>query len=138
MFHRLGDLPYPQRPEEIAPIMRTSFEAFDRDREFVRAYFSTELGRTARSRGRPRRIEAIRAALRPLTDGLDEQRRTEVEAVVAYLASIQAWITMQDEFGLSGEGVGRAITWAINTLLNDLRAQQSEQQNQPQSERSEP
>jgi AcrR family transcriptional regulator len=120
LFQRLGDLPYPQTPGEIAPVMAQSFVAFDADPDFVRAYFSTNLGRTARSRGRKRRIEAIRAALRPLTGRLPDSERVGAEAVIAYLASIQAWITMQDEFSLTGAQVGEAITWAITTLLADL------------------
>jgi AcrR family transcriptional regulator len=122
MFQRLGRLPYPEVPEEIAEVMRKSFEAFDADRDFVRAYFSTELGRTARTRGRRRRVNAIRAAMQPVTAGLPASHRAEAEAVIAYLASIQAWITMQDEFGLSGEQVGEAVSWAINTLLADLQS----------------
>jgi AcrR family transcriptional regulator len=121
LFQRLGDLPFPQRPEEIASIMRQSFVAFDRDPAFTRSYFDTELGRAARSLGRPDRIAAIVASLRPLTAGLAEGRRVEVEAVIAYLASIQAWITMRDEFSLTGEQIGNAVTWAIDTLLADLR-----------------
>jgi AcrR family transcriptional regulator len=122
MFQRLGDLPYPHTPEEIAPIMARSFETFDRDVAFVRAYFSTELGRTARTRGRRRRVESIQAALRPLTSRLSEEERAAAEAIISYLASIQAWVTIQDEFGLTGAQVGRAVTWAIETLLAELEA----------------
>jgi hypothetical protein len=103
--------------------MRQSFAAFDVDPDFVRAFFLTELGRTARSRGRPKRIEAIQAALRPLTGDLDPARRLAYEAVIAYLASIQAWLTITGEFGLTGAQVGQGISWAITTLLADLRAQ---------------
>lgn len=142
MYQRLGAIPYPQSPEEIASVMEQSFVAFDADRAFVRAYFSTELGRTARSRGRRRRIEAIQAAMAPLTTGLDEPSRREAEAVISYLASIQAWVTMQDEFGLTGAQVARAVTWAIDTLLADLRNQphQRDQQHKrnQQHERREP
>jgi AcrR family transcriptional regulator len=120
LFQRLGDLPYPRTPNEIAPIMARSFAAFDADRAFVRAYFSTELGRTARMRGRRRRVEAIQVALRPLTSRLAEEDRVAAEAIISYLASIQAWVTIQDELGLTGAQVGRAVTWAIGTLLADL------------------
>lgn len=120
MFQRLGNLPYPRTPDDIAPIMAQSFVAFDADPAFVRTYFSTELGRTARTRGRKRRTQAIRAALGPLTRGLPDGERVEAEAIIGYLASIQAWMTMQDEFELTGAQVGSAVTWAINTLLADI------------------
>jgi AcrR family transcriptional regulator len=124
LFQRLGDLPYPRTPHEIAPIMAQSFVAFDADPAFVRTYFSTDLGRTARTRGRKRRIQAIQAALQPLTERLPESERVAAEAVIAYLASIQAWVTMQDEFSLTGAQVGEAVTWAIDTLLKDLEARE--------------
>jgi AcrR family transcriptional regulator len=126
MYQRLGHLPYPRTPEEIAEVMRASFRAFDTDREFVRAYFSTELGRSVRSRGRRRRVDAIRAAMSPVTANLSSSQRDGVEAVIAYLASIQAWITIQDEFGLSGEQIGEAVSWAITTLLADLQSRQDQ------------
>jgi AcrR family transcriptional regulator len=132
----LGDLPYPKTPEEIAVGMERSFVAFDADPSFVRMYFTTELGRTARKRGRQRRIEAIQAALRPVTAGLPDDQRRNVEAVIAYLASIQAWLTMEEEFGLSGAQVGKSVTWAINTLIENLRKQQMGQERSalPESE----
>ncbi len=100
--------------------MVQSFTAFDLDPDFVRAFFVTNLGRTARSRGRRVRIEAIQAALKPLTAKMEEERRREVEAAIAYLAGIQPWLTLQVEFGFTGAQVGRAVSWAITTLLADL------------------
>jgi AcrR family transcriptional regulator len=125
-YRRLGDLPYPRTPDEIAQVMQRSFKSFDTDPDFVRSYFLTNLGRTARVRGRKRRVEAIQAALRPATAGLDEEQRVAAEAIIAYLASIQAWITIQEEFGLTGAQVGQAVSWAIATLLSDLRLQQEQ------------
>jgi AcrR family transcriptional regulator len=122
MFQRLGNLPYPRTPEEIAPIMAQSFRAFDVDPAFVRTYFFTDLGRSARNRGRRRRIAAIQAALQSVTERLPASERVAAEAVIAYLASIQAWVTMQEEFSLTGAQVGDAVTWAITTLLADLES----------------
>jgi hypothetical protein len=62
----------------------------------------------------------------PVTANLSSSQRDGVEAVIAYLASIQAWITMQDEFGLSGEQIGEAVSWAITTLLADLQSRQDQ------------
>src|SRR5690242_14299805 len=39
LYFRFGALPFPETPGEIADVMRHSFQAFDGDRAFVRAYF---------------------------------------------------------------------------------------------------
>jgi AcrR family transcriptional regulator len=123
-LRQLGDLPYPQTPDDIATGMHKSFIAFDADAKFVELYFTTELGRTARRRGRARRVVAIQAALRPVTAGMDENRRRGAEGVIAYLASIQAWLTMREELGIDGVLAGESIAWAIQTLVDDLRRKQ--------------
>jgi hypothetical protein len=89
--------------------MRQSFITFDADPNFVQMYFTTELARATRRCGRPRRIEAIQAALHPITSGLDDARRRGAEAVIAYLASIQAWLTIREEFCVSGPEVGECV-----------------------------
>lgn len=32
-----------------------------------------------------------------------------------------AWVTMRDEAGLEGREVGKALEWAMRTLIDDLR-----------------
>jgi hypothetical protein len=41
--------------------------------------------------------------------------------VLAYLHNLLAYTTLREENNLSGEGIGRAIGWAIRTLVEDLR-----------------
>ena len=35
-----------------------------------------------------------------------------------------AWLSMRDEAGLDGAGVGAAVGWAMQTLQDDLRLRQ--------------
>lgn len=119
--HVMGDIPYPGSPEEVVQVVEQAFPAFDHNPALVKAFFISQLGRSARSRGRARRIQAIGNALQEVTSGLDEPLRTEVIAVIAHLSSLQTWLTMTEEFGLTGAQVGQAVVWAIQTLLADVR-----------------
>ncbi len=114
---RVGTAPYPRTPEEIVAIIQRDFGVFDEFPGLVQALFLSDLGRSARSRGRAQRLKAIRESLAEVTRDLDEPKRTRVIAVVAYLASLQSWVTMTTEFGLSGAEAGQAVAWAIRALL---------------------
>lgn len=118
--HVMGDIPYPSTPDEVVQVVEQGFPAFDQNPALVKAFFISQLGRSARSRGRARRIQAIGKALEEITSGLNESRRTEVVAIIAHLSSLQTWLTMTEEFDLTGAQVGEAATWAIKTLLADV------------------
>lgn len=51
-----------------------------------------------------------------------ESRRAA--AVVAHLCSSATWIALQDEAGLSPDESREAVTWALDTLVADLRRRQ--------------
>jgi AcrR family transcriptional regulator len=122
----MGEIPYPASPEEVVQVIERAFPAFDQNPALVKAFLISQLGRSARSRGRARRIQAIRSALEEITNGLGEPRRTEVVAVIAHLSSLQTWLTMTEEFGLTGAEVGEAVTWAMKTLLASLTSSQGD------------
>ncbi len=116
----MGENPHPSTPDEMLRVIERNFPAFDQNPALVKAFFISQLGRSARSRGRARRIKAISQALAEVTSNLAEPRRTEVVALIAYLDSLQTWLTMTEEFGLSGTQVGEVVVWAIKTLLAEV------------------
>jgi AcrR family transcriptional regulator len=83
------------------------------------------LRQTTASRLRPplraRRIEALARVLEPLTRDLDAPEAQRIVAVIAYLCSANAWVMIGDESGLAGEEIRAAVSWAIETLLVDVR-----------------
>lgn len=91
----------------------------------TRALVQTTAGREARSTARGQRVEAIRAALAPLTDGLDADTARWATAVLAHLCSAASWVTMTDDSGLDDHDAQQAVAWAIETLVSTLR-QESE------------
>lgn len=116
----MGENPHPRTPEEMLQVIERNFPAFDQHPALVKAFFISHLGRSARARGRARRLQAISQALAEVTSHLGEPKRTEVVALIAYLDSLQTWLTMTEEFGLSGAQVGEVVVWAIKTLLAEV------------------
>ena len=116
-----GDAPFEQTADELGEVFKRVCERFDEAPRLVRAMALSQAGRSVRSHRRARRLASIRNALAEVTDNLPKQEVREAEAVVFYLESMLAWVTMRDEAGLNGKETGEAIAWAIGTLVADLR-----------------
>jgi hypothetical protein len=87
----------------------------------ARALLRTTIGRALRGDYRTARVEAIRRALRREVPGLSRRDMERAAPVLSYLCSSNAWITIQDEFGLDAGHAQAAVEWAIEALLAQLR-----------------
>lgn len=121
----MGRTQSPRSPEDVVQVIEQAFPAFDKHPALVKAFLISQLGSSAHARGRARRIQGIERALEEVTRGLDEPGRTEVVAIIAHLSSLQTWLSMTEEFGLTGEQVGEGVAWAIKTLLAAVESSQS-------------
>jgi AcrR family transcriptional regulator len=108
-------------PEAISAAFRAGSRRLEQHPGLARALRQTLVGRTLRPPLRARRVAALVRALEPLTRHLDAAEARRVEAVVAYLHSANAWVMIGDESGLPGDEIRAAVTWAIETLLDDVR-----------------
>jgi AcrR family transcriptional regulator len=108
-------------PSQISATFRESARRMDAHPGLARALRQTTTGSELRPPMRARRLAAIAAALEPLTRELDPAEARRVEAVIAFLCSANAFVSMQDESGLSGGEVAAAVSWAIDTLLADVQ-----------------
>lgn len=77
---------------------------------------------------RRRRRAAIERSIGPLTEDLDPELARGVMAVFAGLTRLPFLQGMHDHWGLDGEQAGRAVEWAMNALLRDLRRGGSHEQ----------
>ena len=111
----------PRAPDEIAQQVERAFGEFDRVASITAAYLRSSFGREVHEVGRQRRLRAYAAALEPVTSDLPEDERRRLEATVAYLASARAWLTLREEFGMTGAEAGAAIGWAVRTLIAAAR-----------------
>lgn len=123
--HLFGSLGVPvdiTGPDDITASFRDAASRLSTRPELTRALLRTSAGRATRSAVRPRRLEAIRAALEPLTATLDADTARWATAVIAHLCSTASWVDVSDESGLDDADAQRAVSWAIDVLVERLRA----------------
>ena len=109
---------------DIAASFRDAATKLSSRPALTRALVQTTAGRAARSAARVQRVEEIRTALAPLTDGLDADTARRATAVIAHLCSAASWVAVSDDSGLDDEDAQQAVAWAIDTLIAVLRSQQ--------------
>jgi AcrR family transcriptional regulator len=113
--------PYPADLDDVADAFRADCVDFDERPGLVRALAMADHGREVRAYRRNERLSAIRRALRDEVGGLPQDELRLAEAVLGYLHNMLAYTTLREENGLSGEEIGEAVAWAIQTLVADLR-----------------
>src|SRR5690348_13557328 len=109
------------RPEDIAASSREAARRLGARPQITRALVRSEPGNLSRSTVRRQRLEAIRGALKPLTDALDPRTAQRASAVIAHLCSAAAWVSIADECGLSDADAQETVGWAIDALEASLR-----------------
>ena len=122
--HVVGRLGLPRQIEgadDIVPVFLESARRGAQSPRLVRAMLWTRPGRRARSSHRRRRVDAITAALTEVTSHLPSAEARRREGAIVYLASLPAWITVSEEYGLSAEDARLGIAWALDTLVAALR-----------------
>lgn len=110
-------------PDQIAASFAQAAGRLSARPQLTRALVRTTAGRTARSGVRGQRVEAIRRALAPLTDGdgVDADTARWATGVITHLCSSASWVLIADESGLDDPDAQAAVTWAIDTLVAALQ-----------------
>jgi len=108
-------------PEDIAASFRQAARRLGTRPRLTRALVRSEPGNLSRSTVRRQRLEAVRGALKPLTDALDQCTAQRASAVIAHLCSAASWISVADECGLSDSDAQESVGWAIDALVATLR-----------------
>ena len=106
--------------DDIAPSFRAASRRLERRPVLARSLMEGRIGRDVRSESRRRRARSIRGALQRAAPALPSADLARMSAVITYLCSANAWLTMGEESGLSAEEARSAVTWAVETLLSDL------------------
>jgi AcrR family transcriptional regulator len=87
----------------------------------ARALLASESGRAVRSKFRQARVEAIRGEVKALAPHLPRREAERAAALLTYLCSLNAWVSLQDEAGLSPERAEDAVPWAIDLIQRELQ-----------------
>jgi len=84
------------------------------------AILNADPRRLSRS-SRARSAELRRVVAAELPD-LDERDHIRITALLRSLYSVQTWLRMREEFGIPGTESGPILAWALETLVNEIRA----------------
>jgi len=111
----------PRDADELAAAPDWLFPMFDDHELVMLAQHETPPGRAVRARGRRRRAEGYRLALADVTSHLSPKEKLAALAVVGRLLSSATWKEFRSELGMDGVSAGKAVSWALRTLIADLR-----------------
>lgn len=70
---------------------------------------------------RGQRLDTIERIVSPYTKGMDKDLARGICAIFGGLVRVHFLRGMHEQWGLDGAQAGRAVEWAINTLLDELR-----------------
>ncbi|MGH8861806.1 MAG: TetR/AcrR family transcriptional regulator [Jatrophihabitantaceae bacterium] len=107
-------------PEDISRSLLEAAGRLSARPELARALVRSTAGRATRSAVRGQRVDAIGAALKPVTDSMDVDTARWATAVIAHLCSAASWVIITDESGLDEGDAQQAVAWAIDTLISTL------------------
>lgn len=133
--HLYGSLGVPfdvSGPEDISASFLDAARRLSTRPELARALVRTTAGRSIRSSVRGQRVDAVRAALKPLTDGLDPATAHWATAVITHLCSAASWVIISAESELDDAEAQRAVGWAIDLLVSKLQEDARLQKNASQ------
>jgi AcrR family transcriptional regulator len=105
----------------IAASFRAGTARMQERPRLARALLATDSGRAVRGNFRAARVEAIRRDVREKAPGLSRREAERAAAVLTCLCSLHAWVSLQEESGLSPERAQDAVLWAINLIQNELQ-----------------
>jgi AcrR family transcriptional regulator len=114
-------LPIDIGDEGIAASFRQAAARLQERPQLARALLRSATGREVRRSYRSQRVDAIGRALRREVPAASKREMEGAAAVLGYLCSSNAWITLQDDAGLSADRAQAAVEWAIETLVARLR-----------------
>jgi AcrR family transcriptional regulator len=124
LYSGLGIGPEIAGPDDVSASFRDAAMKLSARPALTRALVQTTSGRAARSAARVQRVEAIRAALAPVTEGLEPDIARRATAVITHLCSAASWVAVSDDSGLDDDDAQQAVVWAIDTLIEALRSKQ--------------
>jgi AcrR family transcriptional regulator len=124
LYSGLGIGPEIAGPDDVSASFRDAAVKLSARPALTRALVQTTSGRAARSAARVQRVEAIRAALAPVTEGLEPDIARRATAVITHLCSAASWVAVSDDSGLDDDDAQQAVVWAIDTLIEALRSKQ--------------
>ena len=129
VVERSGWRPDEVGPETIGPMAARAFEYFGELLE--RGGHEPEAQAPGMEELRRQRLEAMERVVAPFSNEMDPEHLRGVCAVLAGMTRVEFLRGMYEQWGLTGAEAGRAVEWAVNTLLDELRRNANKQGTKP-------
>jgi AcrR family transcriptional regulator len=107
--------------EDVPVLAVNPFAMFDREANLIRASVMARLTTGYQPQARVQRTKSFQAGMRRLTMNLDPEEFRRTFAILRLLVSSNAWLVFREDFGLSGEEMTKAVSWAVGVLIRDLK-----------------
>jgi AcrR family transcriptional regulator len=111
---------YPKSADDLLRTLEPIHVGFDAIAPINIMLRSTPQGRALRLSQKSQRVSSYTKALKESVKGLPVGDQKLATAVLQVLHTTP-WLEMRDQWDLDGKQIARATSWAIRTLLNDLR-----------------
>lgn len=121
---RRGTPMVPQHLDDFVDSAPLVFSLFDEYAPLVRALVITYTATGVRPAPREERTRALERVVAEAAPHVSETERRDFFAVTRALLNSQAYQFFRDHLGLTGTDAGRAVAWAVRTLVDDLRARE--------------
>ena len=111
---------YPDSAEELLDTLEPIYTGFDAIAPIITMLRTTPQGRQLRLAQNAGRVRSYTAALADAVRDLPAEDRKLATAMLQVLHTTP-WLEMRDHWGLNGRQIARATSWAVRTLLADLK-----------------
>ena len=112
---------FAQHVDDLPDLWEQIVRRFEQHPNLARALALSETGQEVNSPIRQQRLKRVQQVLEEVTGNLSKAEARQAHAVVVYLSNVLTWVTMRDELGLETPDIGAAVSWALRTLIDDLR-----------------
>jgi len=119
--NQIGTPTTPRTLDDLTEGVEGIFTAFDENADVIRSQWATPQGRTVREKGRVRRLSALETSVKMSVPNLSPEEQRQATAILSLLHSSRTWQALKDDHGMDGREAGKAVAWAIRTLVDDLR-----------------
>jgi AcrR family transcriptional regulator len=111
---------FPETLSAIVDQLEPLFSSFDQTPAHIRATLTTPQGRAMRAARDEDRRAAFLKAVEEL-EGLTEQQRRSAAGMLQLIYSAYTWLSLREQWGMTGEQAAQAAAWAAQTLIADLK-----------------
>ena len=117
----LHGLERPATIEELASLAEAFFRRTDDHAPEATAEAVLNADPRHYSAGSVRRSGEMKQAVARSLPELGERDQHHFAALMRILVSVQTWLRMREEFGMDGTESGQVVSWALRTLLKEVR-----------------